>query len=808
MAVTVSQLTAKISVQGADSAKSQLSSVGQASDSLGDKLKNSIGSSFSLVADLAGQGLKFLGDQMLESVQDAIQHQAVLQQTVQALQSTKDASGETASSIEALADKFAGLTDFSNDTIESGENLLLTFTGIGKQTFPLATQALLDMSQAMGEDTKSAAIQLGKALNDPTQGLTALTRVGVTFTDSQKQAIQQMQAAGNTAGAQKIMLQELEREFGGSAEAAGKTFGGQLQILQNRLDETKQKIGTAVLPILNQFLGIIEQNAMPLLDRFSNWFQSTAAPALDRFGQILSATVVPAIKSMASNSQILQPVLIGLGAVLAAAIVPAVWSMAAGVIAATWPALALGAAVAGLVAIFNHFYTTNAGFKAFVDGFVNGLKQAWSIVQANFMPVMQQLGGYLSSTFGPVLQSFGALWKQLVPLFGQLWQAAQPILKVLGGIAAVIMGVLVGALNGIIKAVAAVLQDLAPFIGGIVQMFTGLVQLIGGQLKFFKDLFTLNFSALGNDLKMMGQGILNIFGGLFQSIGSLVHGALSAVGAFIGGFVQGIVGFFQWLFDKIVGHSIIPDMINGILQWIGALPGKALAFIGNLVSGMIQGFLSLQARVTDTIRILVAAAIALVSGWVSNLLNMASNLKNQFVSHIQDLANNVKNTLVNGFNNLKNLALSWGSDLIQNFISGIQNMLGNLGNAMQNVGNTIKSFLHFSKPDTGPLVDVESWMPDFMNLLSDGVNSNLGKLSKASLNIASTIKTSAQTTPSTAALLSQSVTPAQTNAQQLLSLLSGSGQPVILQIDGRTFARLTLPHIVDQVRYSTGIMSF
>ena len=63
---------------------------------------------------------------------------------------------------------------------------MLTFTGVGKDVFPQAIQTVLDMSQALGQDLKSSTVQLGKALNSPIDGITALSRVGVSFTDAQK----------------------------------------------------------------------------------------------------------------------------------------------------------------------------------------------------------------------------------------------------------------------------------------------------------------------------------------------------------------------------------------------------------------------------------------------------------------------------------------------------------------------------------------------------------------------------------------------------------------------------------------------
>jgi hypothetical protein len=131
---------------------------------------------------------------------------------------------------------------------------LLTFTNVrneagrGNDIFDRATKTVLDMSTALGEDGKSASIQLGKALNDPIKGVTALRRVGVQFTDGQKAQIKQMVKTGNTMGAQKLILKELNREFGGSAKAAGDTLPGKLNILKETMRNLGGQIATKLAP--------------------------------------------------------------------------------------------------------------------------------------------------------------------------------------------------------------------------------------------------------------------------------------------------------------------------------------------------------------------------------------------------------------------------------------------------------------------------------------------------------------------------------------------------------------------------------
>lgn len=159
------------------------------------------------------------------------------------LKSTKGVAGVTAKAATNLANSLQKVTKYSDEDVMSAESLLLTFTKIGKDIFPQATKTVLDMSTALGQDTKASAIQLGKALQDPILGVTALRRVGVNFSKDQQEVIKKLVETGKSAEAQRLIMKELNTEFGGSAEAAGKTFSGRLAILKNQFDELKEKIG-------------------------------------------------------------------------------------------------------------------------------------------------------------------------------------------------------------------------------------------------------------------------------------------------------------------------------------------------------------------------------------------------------------------------------------------------------------------------------------------------------------------------------------------------------------------------------------
>lgn len=139
-----------------------------------------------------------------------------------ALKSTGRAAGHTRRELEAMAEALSQKTAIDDEAIMSTQNLLLTFTKIGKSggVFKQTTALTLDLAQALGTDARSAAIQLGKAVNDPIKGVTALGRAGVQFTQKQKDTIKVLVESGQLLKAQKIILKEVATQVEGSAESA------------------------------------------------------------------------------------------------------------------------------------------------------------------------------------------------------------------------------------------------------------------------------------------------------------------------------------------------------------------------------------------------------------------------------------------------------------------------------------------------------------------------------------------------------------------------------------------------------------
>lgn len=214
--------------------------------------------------------VKFAAD----SIKAFSESQQVMAQTAAVIESTGGAAGFSADAIHGLAAALQDSTTFSDEQIQSAENLLLTFTNIGHETFPDATQAVLDMSQALGQDLKTSSIQLGKALNDPIAGLTSLSRVGVKFTQETKDQITTLVEQGKTLEAQKIILAELNNEFGGSAAAAAGTFEGKMAQLSNTFNDFQEVVGGKLVPVLTSMLDRLNTLAemlpviVPWIERF------------------------------------------------------------------------------------------------------------------------------------------------------------------------------------------------------------------------------------------------------------------------------------------------------------------------------------------------------------------------------------------------------------------------------------------------------------------------------------------------------------------------------------------------------------
>jgi hypothetical protein len=259
------------------------------------KVNNSVGTlakGFAVGAIAVGAlrtSFRFLSGVISDSLHEFEEQNTVIAQTNAVLKSTAFAAGLTSRELIDMADALAKTTLYQDDMVLSAENMLLTFTNITKDIFPETTKTVLDMSTALGQDLKSSAIQLGKALNNPIEGVSALQRVGVSFTNAQQEMIATMVKSGRTMDAQKFILAELQKEFGGSAASAYEAASS-ITKLQKNMKELEEDIGRGLTPALNNMADAI-LGGTDSATGFNNTALTTFI-ATSKLGEVAVATAV------------------------------------------------------------------------------------------------------------------------------------------------------------------------------------------------------------------------------------------------------------------------------------------------------------------------------------------------------------------------------------------------------------------------------------------------------------------------------------------------------------------------------------
>ena len=176
----------------------------------------------------------------------------------QALKSTGHAAGLSHKQLLLMASGLQAVTTHGDEAIIEAQTLMLTFTNINKEVFPQALESILNVSDAMGQDLKQSTIQLGKALNDPVQGMSALRRIGIQLSDTQKEQVKSFMAVNDVASAQKIIIKELDVQFGGMARATRLTLAGSLTALANSWGDAMEKMGEKLTPFITALTGSLE----------------------------------------------------------------------------------------------------------------------------------------------------------------------------------------------------------------------------------------------------------------------------------------------------------------------------------------------------------------------------------------------------------------------------------------------------------------------------------------------------------------------------------------------------------------------
>jgi major membrane immunogen (membrane-anchored lipoprotein) len=196
----------------------------------------------------------------------------------QGILSTGKAAGKTVEELTTMASELQKKTLFGDDEILAGATVqLLTFTNIANKEFDRTQKAVLDVATKLSmtsggtKDLTGTAIMLGKALNDPVSNLGALSRSGIQFSEGQKVLIKRLWETGQQAEAQRVILAEIEKQYGGTAEAAAKAGLGPMQMFMNQVDDLLEVVGGRLVPIISK----VTEKLKTALDWFNSLDEGT-----------------------------------------------------------------------------------------------------------------------------------------------------------------------------------------------------------------------------------------------------------------------------------------------------------------------------------------------------------------------------------------------------------------------------------------------------------------------------------------------------------------------------------------------------
>ena len=426
------------------------------------------GAATSMVGVLGAAGL---GAILKQSVDTFAKFQAETKMLENGLKNLGAQSGEL-ERLQKVASNLGEATLFNEEDFRKGFGLLTSFGNIGTSNYERVAKAAADVAQTSGTDVSSAFMQLAKALNDPVKGLTALSRSGIQFSEDQKTMIESMVEAGNVAGAQNMILKELEKQYGGNSVAAAQGLAGALDTLGEKFYDLQVALGdnlTTVLQPLIQGLTSLVGFISGLPEPVQTFIVALGGLtiALTALGGVL-AIGAPIFSALAA----LGPILAGIPALIAGwagAIGPLVASLGSlgqiliGVFSGPvgWVALAVAAGVAiyafrdqigqAFQAIGETLSMAAQNFQAiFIDPVVAGFQSVVQFVNTSFVqPLSQaisQLVQSIATVFQNVTQAITAPFKAAFDTVrGIVNQILNTIGRAVGSVVMAINNVIAGA---------------------------------------------------------------------------------------------------------------------------------------------------------------------------------------------------------------------------------------------------------------------------------------------------------------------------------------------------------------------------
>jgi phage-related protein len=384
--------------------------------------------------------------------------------------------------------------------------------------------------------------------------------------------------------------------------------------------------------------------------------------------------------------------------------------------------------------------TVKGFFEKHSESIRANFERAWGIIKTFLSGVWTFISQLAATLFGETEDSIDgsststkdkllAVWQAILDALSAVWDALYEVgSAIFNAIATVIETVfnwIQAFWNSWGSTILAWFKTLWDSIGGILN---GFLDIIKGVANFISSVFTGDWEGAWNAIKDIFSGIwdviVNIVTAVWETIKMLFQMALAAIKAVWEAIWNGIKSFFEGIWNGIV------SFISGIWSTITGVVSTAVNTVYSTVTSI---FNAIKSTVTS-----------IVTGIKDAVTTTFTNI----VTGISTTVGKIKDTVVNGFTaaidwikGLPSQALQWGSDIISGIADGIKGAISKVTDAVSGVADKIKSFLHFSVPDEGPLTDFQSWMPDFMGGLAEGIGDSEDALLDKVKGVASGIST-------------------------------------------------------------------
>jgi hypothetical protein len=484
---------------------------------------------------------------------------------------------ENAKAATDYAESLSKIIGVDDDIIKGAQTKLATFSEVAKsaETMGRATSIAADLSAAGFGSMDSASVMLGKALQDPIKGVGALGRVGVTFTEQEKAMIEQMVKAGDTAGAQAMIMKALETQVGGVAEASA-TGSDKMALAFGEIGEA---VGAILLPAM--------ETLMPLIQGFANW-------AADNPELLL--TIAAIIGTVA-------------GAVIAINAAMKIWS-------------AVSAAVAIANAIMGASFTIALGPIALVIAAVAAVIAIGVLLYKNW----DSISAWLKDTWETIKDVAGKVWDAIKKALEKVWEAIKAAVEWYFN---AYKTVIVGVWNAIKTAAETVWNAVSEFLSGIWETIkTGVTNAWNGIKEFLTGLWDTLKTKVSEAFTAMKEAVSTALDNIFTFVKELP-------GKILGFYANFYTLLFQKGKDLITGMwNGLKEMWSTAASWLGEIGDKALDALGNLgsvlfekgkdlVEGLIRGIKSMAGKVKDILLDLVPGPLRNVVG---NILGRSTDL--------------------------------------------------------------------------------------------------------------------------------------------------------------------------------------